>query len=55
MGRGVDRKKPRRTGMETVSRHNGLVAKRGLEVVRQVILGALRKGASRPYPKLHER
>jgi hypothetical protein len=42
-------------GMETVSRHNGLVAKRGLEVVRQVILGALRKGASRPYPKLHER
>jgi hypothetical protein len=42
-------------GMETVSRHNGLLAKRGLEVVRQVILGALRKGASRPYPKLHER
>jgi len=37
-------------GMETVSRHNGLVAKRGLEVVRQVILGALRKGASRPIP-----
>jgi hypothetical protein len=42
-------------GMEAVSRHNGLIAKRGLEVVRQVILGALHKGASRPYPKLHGR
>jgi hypothetical protein len=42
-------------GMEAASRHNGLIAKRGLEVVRQVILGALRKGASRPYSKLHER
>jgi hypothetical protein len=39
-------------GMQAVSRHNGLVAKRGLEVVRQVILGALRKGATRPYPDL---
>jgi len=42
-------------GMEAVSRHNGLVAKRGLGVVRQVILGALRKGAARPYPELHKR
>jgi hypothetical protein len=39
-------------GMEAVSRYNGLVAKRGIEVVRQVILGALRKGATRPYPDL---
>jgi hypothetical protein len=42
-------------GMEAVSRHNGLVAKRGLEVVRMVILGALRKGAARPYPELQPR
>jgi hypothetical protein len=42
-------------GMETVSRHNGLVAKRGLEVVRAVILGALTKGAARPYPDLTSR
>jgi hypothetical protein len=42
-------------GMETVSRHNGLVAKRGLEVVRAVILGALAKGAARPYPGLTSR
>jgi hypothetical protein len=42
-------------GMEAVSRHNGLVAKRGLGVVRQVILGALHKGAARPYPQLHKR
>ena len=42
-------------GMETVSRHNGLIAKRGLEVVRGVILGALAKGAARPYPDLTSR
>ena len=42
-------------GMETVSRHNGLIAKRGLEVVRAVILGALAKGAARPYPDLTSR
>jgi Bifunctional DNA primase/polymerase, N-terminal len=42
-------------GMETVSRHNALVAKRGLEVVRAVILGALAKGAARPYPDLTSR
>jgi Bifunctional DNA primase/polymerase, N-terminal len=42
-------------GMEAASRHNGLVEKRGLAVVRQVILGALQKGAARPYPDLDER
>lgn len=42
-------------GMETVSRHNGLIAKRGPEVVRAVILGALAKGAARPYPDLSSR
>jgi hypothetical protein len=42
-------------GMEAASRHNGLIAKRGLEVVRAVILGALAKGASRPYPDLTSR
>jgi hypothetical protein len=42
-------------GMEVVSCHNGLVAKRGLEVVRMVILGALLKGAARPYPDLPKR
>jgi hypothetical protein len=41
--------------METVSRHNGLIAKRGLEVVRAVILQALAKGAARPYPDLTSR
>ena len=42
-------------GMEAASRHNGLIAKRGLEVVRAVILGALAKGAARPYPDLTSR
>jgi hypothetical protein len=42
-------------GMEAASRHNGLIAKRGLEVVRAVILGALAKGAVRPYPDLTSR
>ena len=42
-------------GMETVSRHNGLIAKRGPEVVRAVILQALAKGAARPYPDLTSR
>jgi hypothetical protein len=42
-------------GMEAASRHNGLIAKRGLEVVRAVILGALTKGAARPYPDLTSR
>jgi hypothetical protein len=42
-------------GMETVSRHNGLIAKRGLDVVRAVILGALCKGEERPYPDLAPR
>jgi hypothetical protein len=41
--------------MEAASRHNGLIAKRGLEVVRAVILGALAKGAARPYPDLASR
>jgi hypothetical protein len=41
--------------MEAASRHNGLIAKRGLEVVRAVILGALAKGAARPYPDLTPR
>jgi hypothetical protein len=39
-------------GVEAASRHNGLIAKRGLEAVRAVILGALAKGAARPYPDL---
>ena len=42
-------------GMETASRHNGLIAKRGLGVIRAVILGALAKGAVRPYPDLTSR
>src|SRR5262245_60758345 len=42
-------------GMEAASRHNGLIAKRGLEVARAVILGALAKGAARPYPDLTSR
>src|SRR5215510_16462342 len=42
-------------GMETASRYNGLIAKRGLDVVRAVILGALAKGAARPYPDLTSR
>jgi len=42
-------------GMEAASRHNGLIAKRGLEVVRAVILGGLAKGAARPYPDLTSR
>src|SRR5262249_26152982 len=42
-------------GMEAASRYNGLIAKRGLEVVRAVILGALAKGAARPYPDLTSR
>jgi hypothetical protein len=42
-------------GTEAASRHNGLIAKRGLEVVRAVILGALAKGAARPYPDLTPR
>jgi hypothetical protein len=33
-------------GMEAASRHNGLIAKRGVEVVRAVILGA-----SHPNPR----
>jgi hypothetical protein len=42
-------------GMEAASRHNGLIAKRGLEVVRQVILGAVARGMARPYPDLAPR
>jgi hypothetical protein len=42
-------------GMEAASQHNGLVAKRGLDVVRAVILGALSKGEERPYPDLAPR
>ena len=55
VGRGWIERSQVARGMEAASRHNGLIAKRGLEVVRAVILGALARGAARPYPDLTSR